>query len=435
VETNKFLSYKKTEELFEKIRRGLLTPSDLISQEGCDMANVLAIFNKAPGGTPLIAAETLANIYKRLGGGVQGVAYGLHTVPLAIKEAPLKYHHKRIKPNDIKTIKKALGPGNESTIEVKVNILASMLFTESVSPHFLRYTSAFVCPKTASMYNVMETAHGEFSELQKTIPPNTQGHMKLLDHSSIVFQLLHAIYVMQQVFKIKHHDMHSGNIMYVKCGPNDPPYVYNGELLNDKNAFVYNVGRQKYYFPNRGYLLKIMDFGFSGFQVPTSKVREVRTDFPWDSLQSKHREIVPKGMNHHDYVLEVCRTHSLHMDPKKPMSMEEQADFYKKLDSDDETWGLYTPMYDEAYDVLHVLADFNHKYPSRGLGDLLKPFEFGKNRRPCKNYLEIGNQVAKKYGTRTFGPETAIKALFTNPLFDETPTGSIRMMSFKHKHV
>lgn len=76
----------------------------------------------------------------------------------------------------------------------------------------------------------------------------------------ITIQILFAMSVMQRIHGIQHNDLHFGNVMFKKL---DDGTRFNGTVLNDADYFSYTIDGQKVYLPNKGYIIKIIDFGFS----------------------------------------------------------------------------------------------------------------------------------------------------------------------------
>ena len=70
--------------------------------------------------------------------------------------------------------------------------------------------------------------------------------------SSILFQIIAAIIIINKTFGIKHNDLHIGNIMFKKT---NLKFLY------------YIIDKQKYRIPTFGYIMKIIDWGRASFII------------------------------------------------------------------------------------------------------------------------------------------------------------------------
>jgi serine/threonine protein kinase len=68
-------------------------------------------------------------------------------------------------------------------------------------------------------------------------------------HYNILFQLLAAVNIMQTVLKMVHNDLTLTNIMVKKVRPG--------------GHWIFYIGKTKYYIPNLGYIVIILDFGMA----------------------------------------------------------------------------------------------------------------------------------------------------------------------------
>lgn len=74
---------------------------------------------------------------------------------------------------------------------------------------------------------------------------------------SLLFQLIHALYVINRIYpKFRHRDLHTGNVM-LKV---DNDFVFD---LNNPQVLVLQAEGKKFYVPFFGIYVKIIDFGFS----------------------------------------------------------------------------------------------------------------------------------------------------------------------------
>jgi len=149
--------------------------------------------------------------------------------------------------------------------ELLVNAVLQHLLTNSVTPHLLHVHKLYYHPRDgASMcmekfdYNLDEYAQRRSWTLEKM--------------GVIVFQALHALYVLQSAVQFKHHDLHDQNVALVRITDD---MTFRGQNLSAASHFVYTVGDQTYYVPNIGYLVKIVDMGFASVTVGGRRVQRV----------------------------------------------------------------------------------------------------------------------------------------------------------------
>ena len=154
--------------------------------------------------------------------------------------------------------------------ELLVNSVLQHLLTNQVTPHLLHAHNFYYHPRDgASM--CMEKFDYDLDEFA--------GHKKtwftLERMGVIVFQVLHALYVLQSTLKFKHHDLHDQNIALVRI--TDDMY-FRSQHLRSATHFVYSVDDVQYYVPNIGYLVKITDMGFASVTVGGRRVQRVDLD-------------------------------------------------------------------------------------------------------------------------------------------------------------
>jgi hypothetical protein len=92
---------------------------------------------------------------------------------------------------------------------------------------------------------------------------------------SLVFQCLHALYVLQTTVQFKHHDLHDQNIALTRITDD---MAFRGQHLRSASHFVYTVDDQQYYVPNFGYIVKIIDMGFASVTVGGRRIQRVDLD-------------------------------------------------------------------------------------------------------------------------------------------------------------
>lgn len=143
------------------------------------------------------------------------------------------------------------------------------------------------------------------------------------DFKSILLQIFSALCVAQDKIKLKHHDLHLGNIMISK---NEAPYE---EIIET------SVGTIK--VPVLGFLATIIDYGLSSATDPESKLRHMRID----------EELL------------INRTRK-----------EQEEDMGTEIASADDEWGVWGPDLegDEGYDVAMLVESLTEElFKSRPL--------------------------------------------------------------------
>lgn len=182
-------------------------------------------------------------------------------------------------------------PNEECNIELFINYIVSKLKEHNVSPHFCEYYGSYFVELDKFTFNITDDEQMienlEKITENKNIPLNIidTGGIYLeysnvpsyllvtekLNHDvsylkdsdqltysiivSLTFQIWSAIITMNNIFGIKHNDLHFGNVM----------------LKNTKEKYLYyKVGSSYYKIPTYGYIICILDWGrgtynFNGF--------------------------------------------------------------------------------------------------------------------------------------------------------------------------
>ena len=151
--------------------------------------------------------------------------------------------------------------------EVLVNAVLQHLLTNSVTPHLLHVHKMYYHPRDgASM--CMEKFDYNLDEFAQ----RRSWTWTLEKMGVIVFQALHALYVLQTAVQFKHHDLHDQNVALVRITED---MTFRGQSLSAASHFVYTVDDQTYYVPNIGYLVKIVDMGFASVTVGGRRMQRV----------------------------------------------------------------------------------------------------------------------------------------------------------------
>lgn len=212
----------------------------------------------------------------------------------------------------------------DAVLEGVLGTMVSYLYDIGKLPNIVKYFQTFQCEEKGNkiVYNLIEQCDGELCDLMTHIRygdtrryfganPNEKkkdfnevwkpGYvMKNMDNIisipknknntilEIFFPVLYSIMMWKKEFGICHMDLHFRNLLYTII---DTPfkdkldgkvkaqkeYMYHGKSLNKVKYFCYELeGRgKKYrvYIPNRGYLVKIADFGLAYANIAKSKYR------------------------------------------------------------------------------------------------------------------------------------------------------------------
>lgn len=159
--------------------------------------------------------------------------------------------------------------GNYS--EALCSLLCSKLFTSGKCANFTEVFGVNVCAQESysTLPNGEKVADGVtvydctvMEMLDKNAYDNL-GYKKDLwveNLDYITIQVLFAMSCMQRVHGIQHNDLHFGNVMFKQLSDGTR---FNGIVLSDADYFSYTIDDKKVYLPNKGYIIKIIDFGFS----------------------------------------------------------------------------------------------------------------------------------------------------------------------------
>lgn len=154
--------------------------------------------------------------------------------------------------------------------EILVNSVLQHLLTNSVTPHLLHVHKLYYHPHDgASM--CME----KFDYNLDDFASNKKNWWTLEKMGALVFQALHALYVLQTTVQFKHHDLHDQNIALVRI---TDEMTFRGQHLRSATHFMYTVDDVRYFVPNFGYLVKIIDMGFASITVGGRRMQRVDMD-------------------------------------------------------------------------------------------------------------------------------------------------------------
>lgn len=225
---------------------------------------------------PLIGADI--KLEKKLGKGQGGTAFQITFPGMGTNEYVAKRTQRKdeLDPPCLKTdfkYKKTDGSGLKMTIpagsfacdslytEYIISLIVSKLYREKISSNFMDVFYFSTCPpvegdedseEKEKRKKAMERNHGKHYTFMEKIDGSLRklwikGQITELD--DIYFQILHAIGVYQENYKIVHGDLHDDNVFIKFIDPGETQYEYI-------------VGNKTFYIP-AGRVVKIGDWGLS----------------------------------------------------------------------------------------------------------------------------------------------------------------------------
>ena len=243
----------------------------------------------------------------------------------------------------------------DAVLEGVLGTMVSYLYDIGKLPNVVKYFQTFQCEEKGNkvVYNLIEQCDGELCDLITHIRygdnrryfganPNEKNKdfnevwkpnyvMKNMDNIisipknknntilEIFFPVLYSIMMWKKEFGICHMDLHFRNLLYTII---DTPfkdkldgkikaqkkYMYHGKSLNKVKYFCYELeGKTKtyrVYIPNRGYLVKIADFGLAYANIAKSKyksnIKFIRESADinrfWINSITKHNDFMTKDL-------------------------------------------------------------------------------------------------------------------------------------------
>ena len=212
----------------------------------------------------------------------------------------------------------------DAVLEGVLGTMVSYLYDIGKLPNVVKYFQTFQCEEKGNkvVYNLIEQCDGELCDLITHIrygdnrryfgaKPNEKDKdfnevwkpnyvMKKLDNITsipknknntileIFFPVLYSIMMWKQEFGICHMDLHFRNLLYTII---DTPfkdkldgkvkaqkkYMYHSQNLSTVEYFCYELNgrsnKYRVYIPNRGYLVKIADFGLAYANIAKSNYK------------------------------------------------------------------------------------------------------------------------------------------------------------------
>lgn len=149
--------------------------------------------------------------------------------------------------------------------------LSKEIFAPELCPHMVDIISFAHCDLNKS-YTFMERIDGEVSNYLSEILQSPYTF------DTFIFQVLVALSFLQSR-RIAHQDLHLGNI-FIKDSNRE---ILRGANIGNYSLWSYNIDDKFYSLPNSGMMVKIGDWGFSGFYGETKQIIRkdvIEGDFP-----------------------------------------------------------------------------------------------------------------------------------------------------------
>lgn len=119
---------------------------------------------------------------------------------------------------------------------------------EKYTPHYIRTVGLYYSKFYNTTYTIME--RGDPNVIDKL---NTRYDVFML-----LFQITHALYIAQRMYRFTHYDLHVNNLVTVPADPSYTHYQYH----YDDNGNIVTV-----YLPSPKFLVRIIDFGLSRLET------------------------------------------------------------------------------------------------------------------------------------------------------------------------
>lgn len=138
----------------------------------------------------------------------------------------------------------------DSYVEYIISLLVSDLLCKGKCINFIEMVDFISCQKSGSLdqYTIMEKIDGTLHD----------GPVTVADIDAALIQILSAVAIYQDAYKLSHNDLHSNNVM-IKLITDD--MSWNGQRLADAKYFHYSIRGTDIYFPATRFIVKIGDWG------------------------------------------------------------------------------------------------------------------------------------------------------------------------------
>jgi hypothetical protein len=169
-------------------------------------------------------------------------------------------------------------------VECVCNLLLTKLVDQGLTPHVLIATQAIKSKNNG--YLLLERIDCTLDDLladpQHCESSVCKRELTNREVASLFLQAVCAIDTLQRVCKLKHHDLHTGNVFLRRIVEG---VVFRGVDLSTATHFHYHVNGSDFYVPNCGLLVKIGDFGMTSFNMGEKRVQRVDMDVFNDDVE------------------------------------------------------------------------------------------------------------------------------------------------------
>lgn len=156
-----------------------------------------------------------------------------------------------------------LNEHHEYIVEVLVSAIMTRAYYENECMHFGRIFSAFLCNGIGYMF--LERYSSPMDGFKEIVGRDASD----VDIKYIFVQILSSLVWAQNEYSFMHRDLHVNNILLHKLTEND---MFDNKLLINAKSFVYKINGDVYIMPNLGYIIKIIDFGYSQLMIGNQMV-------------------------------------------------------------------------------------------------------------------------------------------------------------------
>lgn len=160
--------------------------------------------------------------------------------------------------------------------EALTSTMMSLLVTNNLTPHITLVTGAVEYKNRG--YLVMERVQGTMDDLLNEERLEVRMCGRLLtpgEIASLFFQTLFGLLTAQRVARLKHHDLHTGNVFLKSITSST---MWQGHALSTATHFHYHLDGVDYYLPNCGVLAKLGDFAMASYDVYGKRAQRIDMD-------------------------------------------------------------------------------------------------------------------------------------------------------------
>lgn len=151
-----------------------------------------------------------------------------------------------------------LNEHHEYIVEILVSSVLTRAYYLNECMHFGRIFSAFLCNGIGYMF--LERYAGPIDNFEEIVGRKISD----IDVKYIFVQILSSLIWAQDKYVFMHRDLHPNNILIHKLTKND---IFDNKPLIDAKSFAYKINGDVYIVPNLGYIIKIIDFGYSQLRL------------------------------------------------------------------------------------------------------------------------------------------------------------------------